>query len=608
MPKRFEQYKSLGTGLKKKEGILGAEFSVWAPGAKSVCVVGEFNGWHPGINPMNQVESGVFQTFIPGVAAGMKYQYYIEDLQGKTYWKADPFAREYEVRPGRSSVISDFSAWSWSDDQWMKKRRQWDFRTSPLGIYEVHIGSWRKKQDEFYTYREFAHEAAEYVLEMGYTHVELMGIAEHPCDASWGYQVTGYYAPTSRYGSVEDFAYMIDYFHQKNIGVILDWVPAHFAGDEHGLVNFDGTPVFEYADGLHGNLTAWGTLRFDYGKEFVREFLIGNALFWVEEFHLDGLRVDAVAFMVYEDYLGYEDSTKCEKTKNRYNFEAIEMIKCLNKMMKAYHPDVLMIAEESSAFPGVTGNQGLEFHMKWNMGWMHDLLEYVKMNQDARAKNHHLLTFASSYMFDEKYLLAISHDEVVHLKKSMLNKASGYMDEKFSDLKVVYAYMIGHPGKKLLFMGQEFAQYAEWDEKKELDWYLLNDRRHKGVWNYWKDLLHLYKNNQALFQADYEKEGFRWLNADDQKRSVYSFVRYGGENKEKWMFVCNFSASDWKSYRLGVPEWTEYKLRIDSNDVKYGGESERKPEVYVPELQEANGENFSFVFDISAHNALIFTF
>lgn len=611
MPEKFEWYKSLGAHLKKNNGQWGTEFSVWAPKALSVSVVGEFNDWDLHADQMLREEEGIFRIFIPNALAGMKYQYCIKDFYGNFCWKADPFAREAERQPGKSSIISGFSERRWKDGVWMEKRRTWDFRTSPISIYEVHIGSWRKRKDDFYTYREFAHEAADYMLEMGFTHVELMGIAEYPFDGSWGYQVTGYYAPTSRYGNAEDFAYMIEYFHERNLGVILDWVPAHFAKDAHGLAAFDGTAVFEYEDAQGTNLTEWGTIKFDYGKEFVREFLIGNALFWVEQFHLDGLRVDAVAFMLYEGYGTYGmRPQECER-KDRYNLEAIEMLKCLNQTMRERNPGVLMIAEESSAFPKVTGMAeagGLGFHMKWNMGWMHDLLEYVKMDQDERRKNHNLLTFASSYMFDENYLLVLSHDEVVHLKKSMLNKIHGFMDEKFSDLKVVYAYMIGHPGKKLLFMGQEFAQYDEWDEKKALDWYLLEDRRHRGIWNYWKALLELYKKNQALFQADYEESGFRWLHADDAERSVYSFVRYAEERKEKLLFVCNFSSKTWESYRIGVPEYSEYHLVLHSEDAQFGGEGKMRKEIFKPECQEANGEKFSFVFDIAAHSALIFTF
>lgn len=542
MGNHYEIYINAGAHPTIKNRQAGTEFIVWAPNARSVSVVGDFNDWNEKTDVMEQDENGKFQIFIPEAQVGMRYQYLITTQTGDVILKADPFANAAELRPGRASKIVDISALKWKDEQWLEKRLKWDYKDSPVMIYEVHSGSWRLHSEDqtFYNYREFAHEIADYIIEMGYTHIELMGIAEYPYDGSWGYQVTGYYAPTSRYGSPEDFAYMIDYLHQKNIGVILDWVPAHFAKDSHGLAEFDGTPVFEYADKDRGERTEWGTKVFDFGKEEVVDFLIANALFWVEQYHIDGLRVDAVASMLYLDYgKEYREWGQSNRVEN-YNLEAIALLRQLNSIMKMRNPGVLMIAEESSVFPKVTGavqNDGLGFDIKWNMGWMHDLTEYVKMDQESRKKNHHNMTFASSYMFDENYMLVLSHDEVVHLKKSMLNKMHGFMDEKYEDLKVAYTFMIGHPGKKLLFMGQEFAQYNEWNENQELDWYLLEDRRHKGVQNYWKDLLHLYKNNQALYELDYSREGFEWINADDRERRVYSFVRYSKKKEKKLLFI-----------------------------------------------------------------------
>ena len=605
-------YKKLGAHLVTKNGVRGTRFSLLAPNARRVSVVGEFNAWDENASVMKKGGNGVFQIFLPEAKEGMLYKYCIMTKEGKALLKADPFANAAELRPGTASVIADISNFEWNDRGWLIKRRKWPYKASQMLIYEAHIGSWKvKKNNTFYNYREFAHEVAEYIMKIGYTHIELMGIAEYPYDGSWGYQVTGYFAPTARYGSPEDFAYMVDYFHQKNIGVILDWVPAHFAKDEYGLIEFDGTPLFEYADKQRGEHAEWGTKVFDYGKEEVRNFLISNALFWVEQYHVDGIRVDAVASMLYLNYgkaYGEVDFKEDEQTNN---LEAIEFLRMLNVVMKKRNPGVLMIAEESTAFPKVTEsveNGGLGFDLKWNMGWMHDFLEYMKMDQESRKKNHYNMTFASSYMYDENYLLTISHDEVVHLKKSMLNKMYGFMDEKYAELRAAYAFMIGHPGKKLLFMGQEFAQYNEWNEDKELEWYLLEDRRHEGVWNYWKDLVDLYKKNQALYESDYSRNGFSWINADDRERCVYSFVRYSEHKEKKLLFVCNFSSNTWKSFRIGVPEAATYRLILNSDDVKYGGEGIIAKDLFKAEIRVSHGYECSFAFDLPGYSAVIFEF
>lgn len=607
-----EIYKETGAHPAVRDGLKGTEFTVWAPNAEKISVVGEFNDWNVNADQMNREKDGVFRIFIPEAKEGMLYKYCITTESGEQLLKADPFANAAELRPGTSSRITDIFGLPWNDAAWIGQRGKWNYKTSQMMVYEVHLGSWKKPSDgTFYNYREFARMIADYVVEMGYTHVELMGIAEYPYDGSWGYQVTGYFAPTSRYGSPEDFAYMVNYLHERNIGVILDWVPAHFAKDAHGLAEFDGTPLYEYADKSRGEHVEWGTKVFDYGKEEINNFLIANALFWVEQYHIDGLRVDAVASMLYLDYGKEYQEWLPNKYGRNYNLEAIELLKKLNSTMKKRNPGVLMIAEESSVFPKVTEtveNGGLGFDLKWNMGWMHDFTEYMKMDQESRKKNHHDMTFASSYMFDENYILPISHDEVVHLKKSMLNKMNGFMDEKYAGLKAAYTFMIGHPGKKLLFMGQEFAQYSEWDENRELEWYLLEDRRHKGVSDYWRDLLNLYKKNQALYEADYSREGFEWINADDRERSVYSFVRYSKSAQKKLLFVCNFSSNTWERYRIGVPEAATYQLVLNSDDVKYGGEGKLEKEFFPTEIRNCNGRRYSFSFNLHANSAVIFKF
>ena len=442
------------------------------------------------------------------------YKYCIETQSGELIYKADPFANYAELRPGTASRITDISHLKWTDDRWMESRKKWDNKENPLSIYEVHMGSWMRhpgREDEgFYTYREFAEAITKYVKKMGYTHVELMGIAEHPFDGSWGYQVTGYFAPTSRYGTPEDFAYMINYLHRNGIGVILDWVPAHFPKDAHGLADFDGTPTFEYADPRKGEHPDWGTKIFDYEKPQVRNFLIANALFWIEHFHVDGLRVDAVASMLYLDYGKQDGQWVPNKYGGNQNLEAIEFFKHLNSVVLGRNPGTMMIAEESTAWPKVTGNpedDGLGFSLKWNMGWMHDFTEYMKLDPYFRKNAHHMMTFSMEYAYSENYILVLSHDEVVHLKCSMLNKMPGEGFDKYANLKAAYAFMTGHPGKKLLFMGQEFAQLREWSEERELDWFLLSEEPHQQIQNWYRDLLHLYKKNPALYELDNDPAG-----------------------------------------------------------------------------------------------------
>ena len=535
----YEIYKKLGAHLVQKGKKKGVYFAVWAPHAKSVSVVGDFNDWDMEANPMERGEPlGIYTCFVPGVKENELYKYCIETCSGEYIFKADPYANYAELRPGTASKVTDLCRLKWTDQTWMENRKKWDHKKAPMSVYEAHIGSWKRhpgREDEgLYSYREFAKEAAAYLKDMGYTHIELIGIAEHPFDGSWGYQVTGYYAPTSRYGTPEDFAWMINHFHKNKIGVILDWVPAHFPRDAHGLADFDGTATYEYADPRQGEHPDWGTKIFDYGKNEVQNFLISNALFWIEKFHVDGLRVDAVASMLYLDYGKQDGQWIANKYGENKNLEAIDFFKHLNSVVLGRNPGALMIAEESTAWPMVTGDvehDGLGFSLKWNMGWMHDFTEYMKLDPYFRKDNHNLMTFAMSYAYSENYILVLSHDEVVHLKCSMINKMPGLGFDKYANLKAGYAFMMGHAGKKLLFMGQEFAQLREWSEERELDWYLLAEKEHLAIQNWVRDLLHLYKRNKALYEMDQDWRGFEWINADDGYRSIFSFVRHSEDGK-----------------------------------------------------------------------------
>lgn len=612
----YEIYKKMGAHEVTKDGVKGVYFAVWAPHAKRVSVIGEFNEWDFDADYMERQEPmGIYTCFVPGVKEGELYKFCIETQQGKRLFKADPFANYAERRPGTASRIADISHFKWTDKAWMDARKLWDNKVNPMSIYEVHLGSWMRhpgREDEgFYTYREFAVAIADYVKKMGYTHIELMGMAEHPYDGSWGYQVTGYYAPTSRYGTPEDFAYMIDYLHKNKIGVILDWVPAHFPKDAHGLADFDGTPTFEYADPRKGEHPDWGTKIFDFEKPEVQNFLIGNALFWIEHFHVDGLRVDAVASMLYLDYGKQDGQWVPNKYGSNENLEAIAFFKHLNSVVLGRNPGCMMIAEESTAWPKVTGapeEDGLGFSLKWNMGWMHDFTEYMKLDPLFRKNAHYMMTFSMEYAYSENYILVLSHDEVVHLKCSMLNKMPGLGFDKFANLKVGYAYMMGHPGKKLLFMGQEFAQLREWSEERELDWYLLSERPHQAIQNWVEDLLHLYKKNRALYELDTEPEGFNWINRDDLFRSIFSFTRHSKDKKKNLLFVCNFTPMERPDYRVGVPRGKQYKLVLNSDDARYGGSGEERPLVYKAKKGECDGQPYSFAYPLPPYGVAVFEF
>ena len=615
----YDIYKKLGAHLSVDGKKKGVRFAVWAPNAKRVFVIGEFNGWDETANEMERVEPesiGVFEMFVPNIGTGVLYKYLIETADGTLLYKADPYANEAELRPGTASKVADIEHFKWTDSKWMKDRAACkDPYEKPMAIYEVHPGSWMRhpgREDEgFYTYRQLAHALADYVKEMGYTHVELMGILEYPFDGSWGYQVTGYYAPTSRYGTPEDFAYFVDYLHKKGIGVILDWVPAHFPKDAHGLADFDGTPIYEYADPRMGEHPDWGTKIFDYGKSEVKNFLIGSALLWIEHYHIDGLRVDAVASMLYLDY-GKNDG---EWIPNKYgenkNLEAIEFFRHINTLILGRNPGTVMIAEESTAWPQVTGKAqygGLNFTYKWNMGWMHDFLDYMKLDPYFRKDNHHKMTFAMSYNGSEHYILVLSHDEVVHLKCSMINKMPGEEADKFANLKAGYAFMMGHSGKKLLFMGQEFAQVQEWSEARELDWYLLEDPNHKKVQDWVKALLHLYTSNPCMYEQDTTWAGFEWINADDRDRSIFSFVRKSKDGKNNLLFVINFTPVAREDYRVGVPKNKTYKLVLNSEDPKFNGTDKNRKESYKAVKKECDGRDYSIAYPLPAYGVAVFKF
>ncbi len=610
----YEIYNKLGAHPMTLNGQNGIYFAVWAPHAIAVSVVGDFNNWNPEATPMVPLDSsGIHEAFVPGLGLGEYYKYAVTARNGKVVFKSDPYGSQAEFRPGTASVTADISGFSWGDAAWMEKRQQNDPRHEAMSIYEVHLGSWKKKDREekngFYTYIEAAHELAEYVKDMGYTHVELMGIAEHPFDGSWGYQVTGYFAPTARYGTAKEFMYFVNYLHKKGIGVILDWVPAHFPRDAHGLADFDGEPLYEYADTRKGEHPDWGTKVFDYAKNEVSNFLVSNALYWIEQFHIDGLRVDAVASMLYLDY-GRKDG---QWVPNQYggnqNLEAIEFFRHLNSIIGIRGKGAFIIAEESTAWPSVTHdpkNGGLGFTFKWNMGWMHDFLDYMKLDPYFRKYNHNKMTFGLTYFTSENYILVLSHDEVVHLKCSMLNKMPGYLSDKFANLKVGYTFMIGHPGKKLLFMGQDFGQLHEWDEKVSLDWHLTEDAAHKDLQNYVRDLLHIYQKHPALYETDDNWDGFRWINANDGDRSIFSFVRQADSKKQNLLFVCSFTPMARPDYRVGVPKAGSYTLLLDNEHGMY--RSPDKPPVFKAVKQECDGQPYSIALPLSAYGTAILRF
>ena len=612
----YDIYEKLGAHPSCEDGEEGMFFAVWAPNAKQVYVIGEFNDWNESATPMTKLgPGGIHSVFVKGVGTGVLYKYLIITQEGEKLYKADPFANSAELRPGTASRTTDLTKFRWTDTTWMKERDLKDYNKEPMAIYECHIGSWmrhpRPDEQGFYNYREFADRIVEYLTEMKYTHIELMGIAEHPFDGSWGYQVTGYYAPTSRYGTPDDFMYLINQLHKHHVGVILDWVPAHFATDAHGLGRFDGECIFEHPDPRLGEHPDWGTKIFNYGKTEVKNFLIANVLFWIRKFHIDGIRVDAVASMLYLDYGKKEGQWVPNKYGDNKNLEAIEFFKHLNSVVRGTYPGFLTIAEESTAWPRVTGkieDGGLDFSFKWNMGWMHDFCEYMKLDPYFRKDNHYAMTFAMTYNDSENYILPLSHDEVVHLKCSMVNKMPGYKTDKYANLRAGYAYMLGHSGKKLLFMGQDFGQEREWSEARELDWFLLQEDLNRGLHDYVKNLLELYNKYPCLYEIDNSWDGFEWLNCDDKDRSTYSFFRKASNGKNNLMFIINMTPMKWENYKVGVPKKKKYKLLLNSDDVRFGGQGMEVPAEITSVKESCDYRNYSLTLDLPPYSALIFVF
>ena len=612
----YEIYNKMGAHKTTENGVEGVYFAVWAPNAKYVNVAGSFNDWDIYQYELQRLgEGGIYAGFVPGVKEDDLYKFVITTADDEKIYKADSYANYSELRPGNASRVTDISGFKWTDKAWMDARAHKEWTKEPVAIYECHIGSWMRHPKEgeegFYNYREFADRIVEYLKEMKYTHVELMGIAEHPFDGSWGYQVTGYYAPTSRYGKPEDFMYLINLLHKNKIGVILDWVPAHFPRDEFGLANFDGTCLYEHPDARRGEHPDWGTKIFNYARKEVSNFLIANAMFWVEKFHIDGLRVDAVASMLYLDYGKKDGEWLPNEYGNNKNLDAIEFFRHLNSMMKKRNPGVLMIAEESTAWPMVTGDVkegGLGFSFKWNMGWMHDFCEYMKLDPLFRKDNHYKMTFAMSYNASENYILPLSHDEVVHLKCSMLNKMPGFYVDKFANLRVGYTYMFTHSGKKLLFMGQDFGQDHEWDESKELDWCLLADKEHSSLKYYVSQLLDIYRKYPALHEIDRDWAGFEWMNADDCERSIYSYVRKASSGKNNILVILNMTPIERKDYKVGVWKKKKYTLLLNSDEECFGGKGGKIPPALTAKDEEVEGKPYALTFDLPAYGAVMFRF
>lgn len=614
----YEIYKKMGAHAAEKDGKKGVYFAVWAPNAKSVHLVGDFNEWDKTATPMQRLEPlGIYELFVPGLKEGALYKYAVTGQEGKTVLKCDPYGFSAELRPGTASKIASIDGFKWADTRWMESRRDFNFKKEAMSIYEMHPGSWKKHepQDEddpgYYNFRELAPELVKYLKEMGYTHVELIGVAEHPFDGSWGYQVTGYYAPTSRYGSPKDFMYFINYLHKNKIGVILDWVPAHFPRDEHGLANFDGYPLYEYGDPKKGEHPDWGTKIFDLGRNEVKNFLIANALYWLTEYHVDGLRIDAVASMLYLDYGKQDGQWVANEYGENKNLDAIEFFRHLNSIVHQRRPGAVMIAEESTAWPMVTGSPmdgGLGFDLKWNMGWMNDFLEYQKCDPYFRKYNHNKMTFSMTYAYSENYILVISHDEVVHLKCSMIEKMPGNDEQKFANLKAAYAFMMGHPGKKLLFMGQEFGQRREWSEARELDWGCLLDQKHVDLKEYVSQLFTLYKKYPAMYGMDDTWDGFQWVNANDGDRSIFSFIRYSPTRRNNLLFVINFTPVDRPDYRVGVPKKKRFTKIFSTNAPEIGGPADTTPKVYNSVVSECDGQPCSFAYPLPGYGVAIFKF
>ncbi len=596
----YKKYEKLGAHLKEVNGVKGVHFAVWAPNAEGVCVIGDFNSWDWSRHKMRMLgSSGIWETFIPGLSEGEIYKFAVQSKSGDLLEKADPYAFYSEIRPKSASIVYDIDGYAWNDDKWMDERVRRNALDAPVSMYEVHLGSWMKVPEEgnrYLTYRELAHRLVEYVKDMGYTHIQLMPVTEHPLDASWGYQTIGYFAPTSRFGKPEDFMYFVDYLHQNNIAVLLDWVPAHFPKDGHGLARFDGTCLYEHEDPRKGEHQDWGTLIFNYGRNEVRNFLISNALFWLDKYHIDGLRVDAVASMIYLDYSRQPGEWIPNQYGGNENLEAIDFLKRFNEVVHSTHPGVLTIAEESTAWTGVsrpTYLGGLGFSLKWNMGWMNDTLRYFSKDPIHRKYQHDNLTFSLIYAFTENFVLVLSHDEVVHGKRSLLDKMPGDFPQRFANLRAMYGYMYGHPGKKLLFMGGEIGQWWEWNHDESIHWHLLQYESHQGLQRYVRDLNRLYQSEPALYEVDFDYHGFEWIDFRDAESSIISFVRRGKNPEDFLIFVYNFTPVARMGYRVGVPNGGFYKEAMNSDSGSYWGGNIGNFGGIVAEAVPCHGRPFS---------------
>ncbi|MCD6460207.1 1,4-alpha-glucan branching protein GlgB [bacterium] len=608
----YKIYQKLGSHPMTHNGIKGVGFAVWAPNAKRVSIVGDFNFWDGRVHCMrSRGSSGVWELFIPALKPGELYKYEIKTQTGAILKKSDPYAFFSEIRPKTASIIY-IDNYKWKDTKWMEYRDSVLPYDKPMSIYEVHLGSWMRNPEDgnrMLTYNELADELIPYIKEMGFSHIELLPVAEHPFDPSWGYQITGYFAVNSRHGKPEDFKYFVDQCHLNGIGVLIDWVPGHFPKDAHGLANFDGSCLYEHSDPREGEHIDWGTLIFNYGRNEVKNFLIANALFWLDEYHIDGLRVDAVASMLYRDYSRQEGEWIPNKYGGRENLEAIGFLKHLNNVVYGYHPGTLTIAEESTSWPGVskpTHLGGLGFALKWNMGWMNDILTYFSKDPIHRKYHHNLLTFALLYAFHENFILVLSHDEVVHGKRSLLNKMPGDMWQKFANLRLLYGYMFGQPGKKLLFMGSDIAQWDEWQEDKSLDWHLLDYEPHQKLQKYLKSLLHLYKNEPAFYEVDFDYCGFEWIDFQDMDNCVISFIRYAKDRNDFLVFVYNFTPVPRTDYRIGVPKGGYYRKLLNSDSESFGGSNIGNSGGVTADNLPWQGKNYSIKLDIPPLSASVF--
>ena len=607
----YKIYEKMGAHPMTVEGVDGVLFAVWAPNAERVSVVGDFNNWDGSRHPMRKIDySGIFELFIPGKYTGELYKFEIASKSGKVFMKSDPYAFTSELRPKNASVIADLT-YKWKDENWIKERETRKPDVSPLNIYEVHLGSWKRPDDgrEFYTYKEIAPKLADYVQQMGYNYIELMPVMEHPLDKSWGYQVTGYYAPTSRYGSPTDFMYFMDYMHSKGIGVIIDWVPAHFPKDAHGLGRFDGTALYEHEDPRRGEHPHWGTYIYNYARNEVKNFLVANALYWADKYHVDGIRVDAVASMLYLDYGKNHGEWLPNKFGGNENLDAVEFLKQVNSKMHELFPGVMMIAEESTAWPKITtpvDQDGLGFDFKWNMGWMNDFLGYIKLDPLYRKYHHNELTFSMVYQYSEKFVLCLSHDEVVHEKGSLIAKMPGGYEDKFSNLRLGYGFMMTHPGKKLLFMGQEIAQFNEWNEASEVDWSLFEFDAHVYMQGYVKELNKLYASEPALYELDSDPQGFSWISCNNANKSLLSYIRRSSNERDTLVVMINFTPVEHKAYKLAVPSGGRWQEIFSSDNAKFGGEGRNNKTAKQAKKGECDGYDHSISINVPPLSISVF--